>query len=78
MLLLIKWASNSYEGCFVVFDKGCFVVFNKGGGSFEVFNIVPSVPLGAVSFLANKILNGLTFSFLDSILVKEFFYLKAF
>lgn len=54
-----------------------FVVLDKGGGIVELLNIILSVPLGAIFFPANQILNGLTFFFFDLTLVKELFYLKA-
>lgn len=58
-------------------QEACFVVVNEGDGILKLFNVVPSVLLGVVSFLADQILNGLTLLFFDLTLIEESFYFKA-
>ena len=64
-----KMSPGSSQACFVVVDKGVCIV--------KLFNIIPSIPLGTVPFLADQILNGSTFIFFDLTLVEESFYLKT-
>lgn len=58
--------------------KAWFVVVDKGNGIVKCLNIVPSVPLRAVSFSVKPNTQWLYLFFFDSTLVEEFFYFKAF
>lgn len=57
--------------------KACLIFFSKDGGIVKLINIILSILVWAIVFLALEILNDFNFSFFDKILVKWFFYLKV-
>ena len=59
-------------------SKGVLVVTHKVGGIVKVLDILPSIPLRAVSSLTNEILHRAAFTFLHYSLVKQTVYLKGF
>lgn len=59
-------------------EKAYFVILDKVGGIDEPFNVISPISLRAISFLIDKILNSLAYSFLDLIFVEESFNFKAF